>query len=53
MPQDSLAEQEPDESGAEFVEVDPSGRYGRVRVHSFFFLCIMFRFFSVLFSLNF
>lgn len=30
MPLDSPFEQEPDNSDVEFVEVDPSGRYGRV-----------------------
>jgi hypothetical protein len=30
MPQDSSSEQDPDDSDTEFVEVDPSGRYGRV-----------------------
>uniref|UniRef100_A0A5B7A2K1 non-specific serine/threonine protein kinase n=2 Tax=Davidia involucrata TaxID=16924 RepID=A0A5B7A2K1_DAVIN len=29
MPQDPSSEQDPDDSDAEFVEVDPSGRYGR------------------------
>lgn len=30
MPQDSSSEQDQDDSDAEFVEVDPTGRYGRV-----------------------
>lgn len=34
MPQDTTSEQDPDDSDAEFVEIDPSARYGRV---SFFF----------------
>ncbi|KAL6973156.1 Serine/threonine-protein kinase wnk3 [Sarracenia purpurea var. burkii] len=29
MPQESSSEQDPDNSDSEFVEVDPSGRYGR------------------------
>ncbi|WCJ36147.1 hypothetical protein M5689_017363 [Euphorbia peplus] len=31
MPQESQSEQEPDDSDAEFVEIDPSGRYGRYK----------------------
>ncbi|KAA8540759.1 hypothetical protein F0562_024322 [Nyssa sinensis] len=31
MPQDASSEQDPDDSDAEFVEVDPSGRYGRYK----------------------
>ncbi|PON96750.1 Serine/threonine protein kinase [Trema orientale] len=31
MPQDSSSEQDPDDSDAEFVEVDPTGRYGRYK----------------------
>ncbi|KAL5750613.1 hypothetical protein ACOSP7_025216 [Xanthoceras sorbifolium] len=31
MPQDSSSEQDQDDSDAEFVEVDPSGRYGRYK----------------------
>lgn len=31
MPLDSSSEQEPDDSDAEFVEVDPTGRYGRYK----------------------
>ena len=40
MAQDSASEQDPDESDVEpeFVEVDPSGRYGRVSI--FMSLCI-------------
>ena len=30
MPRDLLSEQDPDDSDSEFVEVDPTGRYGRV-----------------------
>lgn len=35
MQQDSVSEQEPDESESEpdFVELDPTGRYGRVSSH--------------------
>lgn len=32
MPQDFPSEQEPDDSDTEFVEVDPTGRYGRYKV---------------------
>ncbi|EOY22263.1 No lysine kinase 3 isoform 1 [Theobroma cacao] len=31
MPQDSTSEQEQDDSDAEFVEIDPTGRYGRYK----------------------
>ncbi|KAE8124328.1 hypothetical protein FH972_019226 [Carpinus fangiana] len=31
MPQDSSSEQDPDDSDSEFVEVDPTGRYGRYK----------------------
>ncbi|KAG8652608.1 hypothetical protein MANES_06G111100v8 [Manihot esculenta] len=31
MPQESQSEQDPDDSDAEFVEVDPTGRYGRYK----------------------
>ncbi|XP_059657184.1 probable serine/threonine-protein kinase WNK3 [Cornus florida] len=31
MPQDCSSELEPDDSDAEFVEIDPSGRYGRYK----------------------
>ncbi|OMO63815.1 hypothetical protein COLO4_32206 [Corchorus olitorius] len=31
MPQDSTPEQEQDDSDAEFVEIDPTGRYGRYK----------------------
>ncbi|XVE54594.1 hypothetical protein DITRI_Ditri03aG0094200 [Diplodiscus trichospermus] len=31
MPQDTTSEQEQDDSDAEFVEVDPTGRYGRYK----------------------
>lgn len=39
MPQDTTSEQDPDDSDAEFVEIDPSARYGRV---SFFFFFLIF-----------
>ena len=45
MPQDLSSEPEPDESVAEIVEIDPTGRYGRVSVYgysvvlNFLFLC--------------
>ncbi|KAG6753129.1 hypothetical protein POTOM_043173 [Populus tomentosa] len=32
MPQESSSETDPDDSDAEFVEIDPTGRYGRVNV---------------------
>lgn len=35
MPQDTTSEQDPDDPDAEFVEIDPTARYGRV---SLFFL---------------
>lgn len=41
MPQDTTSEQDPDDSDAEFVEIDPSARYGRV---SFFFFLIFMKF---------
>ncbi|XP_065874756.1 probable serine/threonine-protein kinase WNK3 [Euphorbia lathyris] len=31
MPQESQSEQEPDDSDADFVEIDPTGRYGRYK----------------------
>ncbi|XVF49805.1 hypothetical protein PTKIN_Ptkin04bG0045300 [Pterospermum kingtungense] len=31
MPQDTTSEQEPDDSDSEFVEIDPTGRYGRYK----------------------
>ncbi|XP_050225425.1 probable serine/threonine-protein kinase WNK3 [Mercurialis annua] len=31
MPQESQSEQDPDDSDAEFVEIDPTGRYGRYK----------------------
>ncbi|XP_057950681.1 probable serine/threonine-protein kinase WNK3 isoform X4 [Malania oleifera] len=31
MPQDSSSEQEPEDSDAEFVQLDPTGRYGRYK----------------------
>ncbi|KAL9434125.1 hypothetical protein AB3S75_028873 [Citrus x aurantiifolia] len=31
MPQDTTSEQDPDDSDAEFVEIDPSARYGRYK----------------------
>ncbi|KAF2293263.1 hypothetical protein GH714_040632 [Hevea brasiliensis] len=31
MPQESQPEQDPDDSDAEFVEIDPTGRYGRYK----------------------
>lgn len=40
MPLDSSSEQEPDDSDAGFVEVDPTGRYGRVSV--LIYLCPFF-----------
>ena len=38
MPQESQSEQDPDDSDTEFVEIDPTGRYGRVSFLSVF-LC--------------
>lgn len=32
MPQEISADQDPDDSDAEFVEIDPTGRYGRVSI---------------------
>ena len=37
MAQDSSSEPEPDDSETEFVEVDPSGRYGRVSIFPIIF----------------
>lgn len=46
MPQDTTSEQEQDDSDAEFVETDPTGRYGRVSLvtvsYSLFFLFLVF-----------
>jgi hypothetical protein len=39
MPQESSSETDPDDSDAEFVEIDPTGRYGRV--------CVVFHFFLI------
>ena len=36
MHQEPSPEQDPDDSDAEFVEVDPSGRYGRVSVLAYY-----------------
>lgn len=33
MPQESPSEQDPEDYDAEFVEIDPSGRYGRVSLY--------------------
>lgn len=35
MPQDSSSEPETDEPEFEFVEIDPTGRYGRVSVYGY------------------
>ena len=36
MSQDLSLDQDPDESDPEFVEIDPTGRYGRVNTSSSF-----------------
>jgi WNK lysine deficient protein kinase len=38
MPHESSSEPDPDDSDAEFVEIDPSGRYGRVCICASSFL---------------
>ena len=50
MPQDTMSEQEQDDSDAEFVEIDPTGRYGRVSSVTVFFF--FFSIFGLCFDVN-
>lgn len=43
MPQDLSSELDPDDPDAEFVEVDPTGRYGRVSLVFFFFFLVVLK----------
>lgn len=37
MVHESTSDHDPDDSEADFVEIDPSGRYGRVSIFFFYF----------------
>lgn len=44
MPPETTSDQERDDSDVEFVEVDPTGRYGRVSL-----ITVLFHFLKILF----
>ena len=48
-----MSEQEQDDSDAEFVEIDPTGRYGRVSSFTVSFLFFFFFFFFFFFNFGF
>lgn len=49
MPQDLSSEQDPDDSDIEFVQVDPTGRYGRVSLIFYFIQNFIFLIYAAIF----